>query len=60
MIRRDRNDREAGVPLPWIAAKGGLDYLRATVMAIARAATVRDDLSLSLVSPRWIYRGSAR
>jgi len=33
MIRRDRKDRKAGVPLPWITAKGGLDYLRATVMA---------------------------
>ena len=39
MIRRDRKDRKAGVPLPSITAKGGLDYLRATVMAIARAAT---------------------
>ena len=39
MIRRDRKDRKAGVPLPWITAKGGLEYLRATVMAIARAAT---------------------
>ena len=47
MIRRDRKDRKAGVPLPWITAKGGLDYLRATVMAIVRAATLRDDLSLS-------------
>jgi hypothetical protein len=47
MIRRDRKDRKAGVPLPWIRAKGGLDYLRATVMAIARAATLREDLYLA-------------
>ena len=47
MIRRDRKDRKAGVPLPWITAKGGLDYLRATVKEIFRAAKLRDDLSFA-------------
>ena len=47
MIRRDRKDRKAGVPLRWITAKGGLDYLRATVKEIVRAATLRDDVSLA-------------
>jgi hypothetical protein len=46
MIRRDRKVRKAGVPLPWITAKGVLDYLRATVKEIVRAAKLRDDLSL--------------
>jgi hypothetical protein len=44
MIRRDRKDRKAGVPLPWITTKGGLDYLRATLKEIVRAAKLRDDL----------------
>jgi hypothetical protein len=47
MIGRDRKDRKAGVPLPWITAKGGLDYLRATVKEIVRAAKLRDDLSFA-------------
>ena len=47
MIRRDRKDRKADVPLPWITAKGGLDYLRATVKEIVRAAKLRDDLSFA-------------
>jgi hypothetical protein len=47
MIRPDRKDRKAGVPLPWTTAKGGLDYLRATVKEIVRAAKSRDDLSFA-------------
>jgi hypothetical protein len=47
MIRRDRKDRKAGVPVPWITAKGGLDCLRATVNEIVRAAKLRDDLSFA-------------
>ena len=47
IIRRDRQDRKAGAPLPWITAKGGLDYLRATVKEIVRAAKLRDDLSFT-------------
>jgi hypothetical protein len=47
MIRRDRKDRKAGVSLPWITAKGGLDHLRATVKAIVQAAKLRDDLSFA-------------
>ena len=37
---------------------GGLDYLRATVKEIVRAAKLRDDLSFCFV--RRIYRGSGR
>ena len=51
--RRDRKDRKAGVPLPWITAKGGLDYLQGSRQAARRSL-------LSLVSPRWIYRGTGR
>jgi len=40
-IFRPDNEGSSGVQLPL------LDYLRATVMAIARAATLRDDLSLA-------------
>jgi hypothetical protein len=45
MIRRDRKYRKSGVPLPWMTARGDLDYLRATVKEIVRAAGLRDDLS---------------
>jgi hypothetical protein len=34
MIRRGRKDRKAGIPLPWITAKGGPDHLRAAVKEI--------------------------
>lgn len=47
MIRRDRTDRRTGVPVPWITPRGGLDYLRATVKAIVRAAGLRDELSFT-------------
>jgi hypothetical protein len=47
MIRRERKDRKVGVPPRWITAKGGVDYLRATVKETVRAATLRDDLSLA-------------
>ena len=47
MIRRDRKDRKAGVPLPWITAKGGLELLGATVKESVRAAKLRDDLSFA-------------
>ena len=45
MSRRDGKDRKAGVPLPWITAKGRLDHLRATVKEIVRAA------KLATISP---------
>jgi hypothetical protein len=47
MIRRDHKDRRAGVPLPWMTAKGDLDYLRQVVKRIIRAANLRDDLSFT-------------
>jgi hypothetical protein len=47
MIRRDRKDRKARVPLPWITAKGGLDHLRATVKKVVRAVKLRDNLSFA-------------
>ena len=41
MIRRDRKDRKAGVPLLWITAKGGLGDLRA--FPLRRCSTRRLD-----------------
>jgi hypothetical protein len=35
------------VPFPWITPRGGLDYLRATVKRIIRAAGLRDELSFT-------------
>jgi hypothetical protein len=47
VFRRDHDHRRGGVPLPWITPRGGLDYLRATVKRILRAAGLRDELSFT-------------
>jgi hypothetical protein len=47
VFRRDHGHRRARVPLPWITPRGGLDYLRATVKRIIRAAGLRDELSFT-------------
>jgi hypothetical protein len=69
MIRRERKDWKARVPPRWITAKGGVDYLRATVKETVRAATLRDDLSIDsfrhggftdAADRRAIARGRAR
>jgi len=43
VFRRD-DHRRGRVPLPWITPRGGLDYLRATVKRVIRAAGLRDEL----------------
>jgi hypothetical protein len=47
VFRRDHGHRRTRVPLPWITPRGGLDYLRATVKRIIRAAGLRDELSFT-------------
>jgi hypothetical protein len=47
VFRRDHGHRRGRVPLPWITPRGGLDYLRATVKRIVRAAGLRDELSFT-------------
>jgi hypothetical protein len=47
VFRRDHGHRRARVPFPWITPRGGLDYLRATVKRIIRAAGLRDELSFT-------------
>ena len=47
VFRRDHGHRRARVPLSWITPRGGLDYLRATVKRIIRAAGLRDELSFT-------------
>jgi len=47
VFRRDHDHRRGRVPLPWITPRGGLDYLRATVKRIVRAAGLRDELSFT-------------
>jgi len=47
VFRRDHGHRRARVPLPWVTPRGGLDYLRATVKRIIRAAGLRDELSFT-------------
>src|SRR5215831_16717168 len=49
IFRRDHKHRRGTVPLPWISARGDLDYLRSTVKKIVRAAKLRDDLSFSSI-----------
>jgi hypothetical protein len=44
---RNHDHRRGRVPLPWITPRGGLDYLRATVKRIIRAAGPRDELSFT-------------
>ena len=41
------NPPAGGLGRPWITAKGGIDYLRATVKEIFRAAKLHDDLSFA-------------
>jgi hypothetical protein len=52
MIRRDRKDRKAAYPLPWITAKGGFNYLRATVKEVVRVAKLRDCSATISLLPR--------
>jgi hypothetical protein len=47
VFRRDHGHRRGRVPLPWMTPRGGLDYLRATVKRIVRAAGLRDELSFT-------------
>jgi hypothetical protein len=47
VFRHDHDHRRGRVPLPWITPRGGLDYLRATVKRIVRAAGLRDELSFT-------------
>lgn len=47
VFRRDHPNRRSPVPLPWIAERNGLDYLRNTVKHIIRAAHLRDELSFT-------------
>src|SRR5882672_442507 len=47
VFRRDHGHRRGRVPLPWMTPRGGLDYLRATVKHIIRAAELRDELSFT-------------
>jgi hypothetical protein len=47
MFRRDHGHRRRRIPLPWITPRGGLDYLRATVKRVIRAAGLRDELSFT-------------
>jgi hypothetical protein len=47
VFRRDHDHRRGRVPLPWITPRGGLDYLRATVKRIVRAAGLRDELGFT-------------
>jgi hypothetical protein len=47
MFRRDHKHRRGAVPLSWITDRGALDYVRATVKKIIRAAGLRDELSFT-------------
>ncbi len=47
IFRRDHAHRRDKILKPWITEKGGLDYLRATVKQIIRAAGLRDELSFT-------------
>jgi hypothetical protein len=60
MIRRDRKDRKAGVPLPWITAKGRTRPSPGNREGDRPSRQVARRSLLCLVSPRWIYRGSGR
>jgi hypothetical protein len=48
VFRRDHGHRRARVPLPFTTARGGLEYLHATVKRVVRAAGLRDELSFTL------------
>jgi hypothetical protein len=47
IFRRDHEHRRNTIPLPWITARGDLDYVRAVVKKIVRAARLRDELSFT-------------
>jgi hypothetical protein len=47
VFRRDHVHRKRRALLPWLAEKGGLDYLRATVKEILRSAGLREELSFT-------------
>ena len=47
VFRRDHEHRRNAIPLPWITARGDLDYVRSVVKKIVRAAGLRDELSFT-------------
>jgi hypothetical protein len=47
IFRRDHGHRRSAIPLPWITARGDLDYVRSVVKQIIRAADLRDELSFT-------------
>jgi hypothetical protein len=47
IFRRDHGHRRNAIPLPWITARGDLDYIRFVVKQIIRAADLRDELSFT-------------
>ena len=47
MIVRDWIDEKAGVPLPWVTARGGLDYLNHAAKAIFERSGLREGLTLT-------------
>ena len=47
IFRRDHGHRRSATPLPWISARGDLDYVRSVVKQIIRAAGLRDELSFT-------------
>ena len=60
MIRRDRKDRKAGVPLPWITAQRRTQLSEGDRQGDRPSRQVARRSLFCLVSPRWIYRGSGR
>jgi hypothetical protein len=47
IFRREHAHRRSTIPLPWITARGDLDYVRSVVKQIIRTASLRDDLSFT-------------
>jgi hypothetical protein len=47
IFRHDHVHRRGVIPLPWITARGDLDYVRAVVKKIIRAAGLRNELSFT-------------
>ena len=47
IFRRDHKHRRNAIPMPWITARGDLDYVRAVVKKVVRAASLRDELSFT-------------
>ena len=56
VFRRDHTHRRGRVPLPWITPRGGLDYLRATVEEIIRAAEIARRAIVHIVQARGVHR----